>query len=39
MNEYRVVFYETPNGNIPVKEFLDGLDSRMRAKMVRSLAF
>lgn len=39
MDEYRILFYETPNGKIPVKEFLDDLDPKMRAKMVQTIAF
>lgn len=39
MDEYKIIFYETPNGDIPAREFLDGLDIKMRAKMLQTLAF
>lgn len=39
MDEYKVIFYDTPNGDVPVREFLEGLDPKMRAKMTRSIVF
>ena len=32
-----VFFYDLPNGEEPVREFLDSLDHKMRAKMVREI--
>lgn len=32
-----VLFYKKEDGTMPVKEFLDGLDEKMRAKVLRSL--
>ena len=37
MDKFEVIFYETEKGEIPVIEFLDGLDVKMRAKMVRTI--
>lgn len=37
MEEFEVIFYETEDGKEPAKEFLLGLDKRMRAKMVRTI--
>ena len=34
MEQFTVEFYETEEGIIPVEEFLDGLDIKMRAKLV-----
>lgn len=30
-------FYETENGKLPVQDFLDGLDTKMRAKALKEL--
>ncbi len=32
-----ILFYTDRNGNVPVREFLDGLDIKMRTKMLRSI--
>jgi len=32
MQEFEIIFYETDNGEKPVKDFLDSLDVKMRAK-------
>lgn len=32
-----IKFYENQTGRVPVKEFLDGLDIKMRQKMLRSI--
>lgn len=32
-----ILFYTDRNGNVPVKEFLDSLDIKMRQKMLRSI--
>ena len=37
MQEFEVLFYDLPNGKIPVMEFLDELDHSMRAKMIRTI--
>ena len=36
--EYEVLFFEKDNGEVPAKEFLDSLDTKMRAKMTRSIS-
>ena len=33
MQQYNVSFYDLPDGSEPVKEFLDSLDVKMRAKI------
>lgn len=37
MEEFRIIFYKTVGGDSPVEDFLDGLDSKMRAKMLMSI--
>ena len=39
MSEFRVIFYSTASGREPAKEFLDSLDLKMKAKMVKTIAF
>jgi phage-related protein len=34
MDKFTVEFYEKENGDIPVEEFLDGLNIRMKTKLV-----
>ena len=34
MKEFEVIFYELPNGNCPVEEFILSLSPKMRAKMI-----
>ena len=34
---FQIVFYRKENGTEPVKDFLDSLDDKMRAKMLRSI--
>jgi len=34
---YEVVFYQTPRGDVPVDEFLDALDKKVRAKALKWL--
>ena len=34
MAKYKVEFYEKQNGKVPVEEFLNGLDKKMRAKLL-----
>ena len=34
MQKYKSLFYDLPDGSEPVKEFLDSLDVKMRAKML-----
>lgn len=36
MQEFEIIFYDKPDGTEPVKDFLDGLDIKMRAKRYRS---
>ena len=35
--EFEIIFYDKPDGTEPVREFLDSLDVKMRAKMVREI--
>ncbi len=37
MQEFEIIFYDKPDGMEPVKEFLDSLDVKMRAKMLRTI--
>ena len=37
MQEFEIIFYETENGEKPVKDFLDSLDVKMTAKMLLSV--
>ncbi len=37
MGKIQIVFYDTPGGDEPAKEFIDSLDDKMRAKMVRTI--
>lgn len=37
MPEFEVIFYDRTDGTEPVKEFLDSLDVKMRAKMLRTV--
>ena len=34
---FEIIFYDRPDGTEPVREFLDSLDVKMRAKMVREI--
>jgi phage-related protein len=34
---FEVVFYDKPDGTEPAMEFLDGLDAKMFAKMIRAI--
>ena len=36
--EFDVLFYDLPDGREPVREFLDSLDNKMRAKMLREIS-
>lgn len=38
MSQYKVYFYNKPDGTEPVKDFLLGLDKKMRAKCIMELA-
>lgn len=38
MQEFEAIFYDLPDGREPAKEFIDSLDIKMRAKMVRTIA-
>lgn len=37
MSETKIVFYQKADGSKPIEEFLDSLDLKMRAKMLRSI--
>ena len=34
MQEFEILFYDKPDGTEPVRDFLDSLDVKMRAKML-----
>jgi len=36
--DFRIVFYDKADGSKPAKDFLHELDTKMRAKMTRSLS-
>lgn len=38
MQEFEVLFYDLPNGTEPAKDFIMGLDIKMRAKMLRTIS-
>ena len=38
MEEFRVIFYDLPDGTKPIKQFLTELDTKMRAKMLRAIS-
>ena len=38
MTQFEVEFYKNEKGEMPAKEFLFGLDSKMRAKMLSNIA-
>lgn len=38
MSKFTVIFYEKEDGTEPAKEFLLSLDTKMRAKMVRTIS-
>ena len=38
MNNFKVIFYKKEDGTIPVREFLDGLNVKMEAKIARAIA-
>ncbi len=37
MEEYEIIFFKKTNGEIPVQEFLDSLDVKMRSKMLTEI--
>lgn len=37
MDEFQIIFYNKADGTEPAKEFLDSLDKKMRAKMLRTI--
>ena len=38
MAKFEVIFYDKPDGNEPVKDFLLSLDKKMRTKMLRTIS-
>jgi len=38
MQKYKAMFYEKPDGTKPTKEFLLKLDTKMKAKMLRTIS-
>ena len=39
MTKVKVIFYDLPDGSMPAQGFLDSLEIKMQAKMVRTIAF
>ena len=37
MDEFEIVFYEKEDGTVPVQDFLDSMDVKMRSKMIRTI--
>lgn len=37
MSEFKIIFYEKEDGTMPVQDFLDSLDLKMRAKMLGTI--
>ena len=37
MQEFEIIFYKTKDGKVPVKDFLDSLDVKMRAKTLMAV--
>ncbi len=37
MNTYEIIFFKKEDGTCPVQDFLDSLDKKMRAKMLRCI--
>lgn len=37
MSEFKMIFYEKEDGTMPVQDFLDSLDFKMRAKMLGTI--
>ena len=37
MSIYTIEFYETPTGKEPAREFIDSLDKKMQAKVLRTI--
>lgn len=35
MTQFTVDFYKLPDGSCPIQDFLDSLDNKMRAKLLR----
>ena len=35
--KFQAIFFEKANGEIPIEDFLDSLDKKMRAKMLRAI--
>lgn len=38
MDKFEIIFYDKADGTEPAKEFLDSLDIKMRAKMLRTIS-
>lgn len=37
MNEFQILFYDKPDGTEPAKDFILSLDTKMQAKMLRTI--
>ena len=37
MEEFEIIFYETPDGKCPVEDFINGLSKKMREKIFKSI--
>ena len=38
MPKFQVILYDLPNGNCPIEDFIDSLDLKMQAKVLRTIA-
>lgn len=38
MQEFEIIFFSQTNGTCPIRDFLDSLDVKMRAKTLRTIA-
>lgn len=39
MPKVKAIFYDLPDGSYPAQEFIDSLDIKMQAKMLRTIVF
>lgn len=38
MNDFAIMYYSTPDGDVPMLDFLKNLDIKLRAKVLRDMA-
>ena len=39
MSKIKAIFYDLPDGTMPAKEFIESLEIKMQAKMIRTIVF